>query len=129
MDLVQQFLDADAEDVISELANAGFSHDQAMRFIPDAIYSFIDSLQSSDLTRLLDADGHEQLSSLLISVDVTELAERLAIGSDMACAGLSAIMPRFLRFLQNNDGLGSLVSMLVSGGTGNLTSLARELLH
>ena len=40
-----------------------------------------------------------------------------------------AIMPRFLRFLQNNDGLGSLVSMLVSGGTGNLTSLARELLH
>jgi len=129
MDLVQQYLDADAGNAISELTNAGFSSEQAKRFIPEAISSFIDALQSSDLTRLLNADGREQLSKLLISVDVTGLAERLDIGSDMACAGLSAIMPRFLRFVKDNDGLGSLVSMLANGGTANLANLARELFH
>jgi len=38
-------------------------------------------------------------------------------------------MPRFLRFVKDTDGLGSLVSMLANGGTGNLANLARELLH
>ena len=100
-----------------------------MRFISAAISSFIDALQSSDFSRLLNADGPEQLSSLLISVDVSDLAERLDIGSDMACAGLAAIIPRLLSFIKANDDLGSLVSMLVNGGTGNLANLARELFH
>jgi hypothetical protein len=129
MDLVQQFLDADAGNVISELTNAGFSRAQAKRFIPAAISSFIGALQSSDLSRLLNADGREQLSSLLISVDVSDLAERLDIGSDMACAGLGAIIPRLLIFIKANDDLGSLLSMLVNGGTGNLANLAGELFH
>lgn len=129
MDLVQQFLDADLGHVVSELTNAGFSNDQANRFIPEAITSFIDALHSSDLSSLLNADGRERLSTLLISVDATGLAERLDIGSDMACAGLSTIMPRFLRFVKDTDGLGSLVSMLANGGTGNPANLARELFH
>jgi hypothetical protein len=129
MDIVQQFLEADVGNAVSELTDAGFSRDQAKRFIPEAISSFIDALHSNDLSRLLNADGREQLSTLLISVDVTGLAERLDIGSDMACAGLSAIMPRFLRFVKDNDGLGSLVSMLANGGTANLANLARELFH
>ena len=129
MDLVQQFLDADVGNAVSELTDAGFSSGQAKRFIPEAISSFIDALHSSDLSRLLNTDGQEQLSTLLISVDVTDLAERLDIGSDMACAGLSTIMPRFLRFVKDTDGLGSLVSMLANGGTGNLDNLARELFH
>jgi len=129
MDLVQQFLDADLGHVVSELTNAGFSNDQANRFILEAITSFIDALHSSDLSSLLNADGRERLSTLLISVDATGLAERLDIGSDMACAGLSTIMPRFLRFVKDTDGLGSLVSMLAKGGTGNLANLAGELFH
>jgi len=129
MDLVQQFLEAEVGNAVSELADAGFSRDQAKRFIPEAISSFIDALHSNDLSRLLNADGREQLSTLLTAMDVTELAERLDIAGDMACAGLSTIMPRFLRFVRDTDGLGSLVTMLANGGTGNLTSLARELFH
>jgi len=129
MDLVQQFIDADVGNAISELSRAGFSGDQAERFIPEAISSFIDALQSGDLSSLLNADSGERLSTLLISMDVTDLAERLDIGSDMACAGLGAIMPSFLRFVKGNDGLGSLVSMLANGGTVDLVKLARELLH
>jgi hypothetical protein len=129
MDFVRQFLDADAGNTIRELKNAGFSSDQAKRFMPEAMSSFIDALQSSDLSKLLSADGREQLSTLLISVDVTGLAERLDIGSDMACAGLSVIIPRFLSSIKDNDGLGSLVRMLVNGGTGNLANLAKELFH
>ena len=128
MDLVKQFLDVKGGATISALADAGFSRDQATRFIPEAIRDLVGAVQSQDLQRLLDTDSAQQASQLLRAVDISALAARLGIGKDMAGAGITTMIPQLLGLIKE-QGLGNLVGLLGKGSMGSVANLAKGLFH
>lgn len=128
MDLVKEFLDARGRNVLSALAEAGFNREQANRFIPEAVRELVGVIPTQDLTGLLNEDASQQAPRLLGAVDISAMAARLGIDTDMAGAGVAALIPQFLGLIRDRN-LGSLISMLGKGGMGGVDSLTKGLFH
>ena len=96
---------------------------------PEAMEGLLLGIREQDLTTLLGASSAQQLSSMLTSVDIAGMSERLNLSKDMVTAGMGMIIPRFLEFIGNNENLFDLVATFGKGGAGKLGGITRGILH
>lgn len=110
------------------LAQAGFSHAQARRFIPEAVRELVGASPDQDLVWLLDQEAPQQAARLIAALDISAMAARLGIHPDMAGAGVAALIPEFLGLIKERN-LAHLVSLLGEGGMGSVDNLVKGLFH
>jgi hypothetical protein len=116
MRLAEQFLAANGEAVIELLRRVGLSDDQANRFAPEAIDKLVKGLRGNNPRELVEADSDTQISSLLGWIEVGDMAARLGITGAVTRKGLSALIPRFLGFLDSRQASGSRPGAIEAGG-------------
>jgi len=122
MDIIKQLFEEHGRELTHRLEAAGFSTEQAGKFLPQAASGFEDSVQSTDLGSVissLSTGSGEHFNN-------ENIAQKLAINSEMVSAGISAIAPVILpHIMQKNSALGATLAGLASNGS--LFSSAKKL--
>lgn len=121
MDLLAGILKEHSGDLVSKLTrHAGFTDDQAERFVPEAGGAVLKSLKNggSEVDLESPAATERSIESLLSGIDAEALASKAGISPAQSLGGLKAILPTLLGLISSKAGaLGGLES-LVSGGEG-----------
>lgn len=120
MDLIQSFMNEEGGSIISELTSRGFSAEQASGFLHEVLTTLMQELK---VANLFDTAATGKLTSLRDAVDITALASRTGVDSSDIENGLTAVIPRLMAFLKENQGL----SGPLSDKAGGLTSVFRNL--
>ena len=119
VDIVDEFVRQEGGSALAALAGVGFSLDQATAFMPAAVGSLLDAVTRVNLESLLASDLSTQTVTLLGLVDMEPLSTRFKLDGALGSKGVAALIPRLMGFLQENDGLSALLS-LVSPLDGDL---------
>lgn len=91
--------------LVSGLIGRGFTRDQAERFLPEAGSNVIASLQ--------DETSGSDVSSILGSIDIDNLASNIGIDSSMVSNGLKYIIPGLMDQVDGNA-VGSILGKVKS---------------
>jgi hypothetical protein len=126
MDFLKELISSKGAGLVSELADLGFSAEQAEKFIPEAGGSIVDAMQGLDLSALLGSGAAEQTSSLLGHIDIAGLASRLGLDTGLATGGLEKLIPVAMDFLKDNPAAAGVLGLL-GGKAGGLAGMARGL--
>jgi hypothetical protein len=132
LDFLTEILkDKGAEMVSALTSKAGFSTDQAEKFVPEAGSSAVEVLKSKALS--LDMENLASpgnISAILGGVDVAALARKVGVTADQGSKGLTTMLPMLLGLMGSKaNGMTGMMSMLgVTGGAADkLKSLGGKL--
>lgn len=119
MDLINDIVKEKAGDLIGALTGqAGYSMDEAERFLPEAGSEMTSAFlsRSSDLD-LENLSSQANISKLLGGIDVGGLASRVGVPEKQGSDGLGALLPMVLGFLgQKGGGAAGLLALLGNAG-------------
>lgn len=128
MGLVDELLSAKSSELIRGLTEkAGFSADEATKFIPPAAEQVVDQVKGGglDIGALL---AGQDLSSLISKLDLGALASQVGIDESKVSAGLQTLVPMLLSALQDKAGGASgLLSLLGGDGGGDVAGALGKL--
>lgn len=136
MDFLNDIIKERGGDLIAELTSkAGFSTDQAARFVPAAGSSVMDALtaRASDLD-LGDLTSASALGTITQQMDIGALSQKAGVTADQGAKGLSSILPMLMGLIgEHGKGAGGLLSLLTAsggaaGGLGAIKGLAGKFL-
>ena len=112
MDILKNMLGgSQGADLLSTLTGAGFSAEQAEKFLPAASESVMQAASGMDL-----GGAGDMVNSLLQNIDIQSLADKVGLDPSMVTNGLTALLPQLIEMLKG-DGLSSLLG---GGGLGGL---------
>lgn len=121
MDILKTLLDDHGPALTSELTSkAGFSADQAKKFVPAAAQQALDKIKGGgfDLKSLL---GGGDVSALIGKMDLAGLSKTAGIDAGKAAIGLKAILPMIMKLIQSKGfDANKLTEMLGGGGLGGV---------
>lgn len=126
--IVQELVSRHGAEFVRELtAKAGFSAEQAGKFVPAAGERVASAISGGglDLSKLLGGD----FAALLSRIDVAALAKQVGIDGGKAQSGLAALLPLLLQLVkQDGGGLEGLLKGLGGGaGLGDIGKMAGKL--
>ncbi len=125
MDILNQLMGERGGEMLSALTGAGFSAEQAEKFLPVAGEGIGKALGEADVTALLGASD-DPVAGLLDKIDVSGIAARVGLDASLVETGLRSLLPQVLVALQ---GEGGGVSSLLGGGLGGLLKRGAGLLR
>ena len=106
MDILQSVIgDKTAGVLISGLIGRGFTKEQAENFLPEA--------GSSVISAFKDNGGNSDTGSIIGNIDLTAIASKVGIGSNLVNDGMKYIIPNILSQL-GGDGMGSVLGKIKS---------------
>ena len=121
MDFLNDIIGDRGGELIAELTSkAGFSADQATRFVPAAGSSVMDALTSraSDLD-LDDLASPSAIGTITQQLDIGALSQEAGVTAEQGAKGLSSILPMLMGLIGDHaKGAGGLLSLLNAGGAG-----------
>jgi hypothetical protein len=112
VDIVDEFVRQEGGSALAALEGAGFSADQAAAFMPGAVAALLDAVTRVSPESIMAADLSVQTITLQGFVDVDELAARYKLDRFLGSKGIAALIPRLIGFLQANEGLTALLTLL-----------------
>lgn len=119
MDFLNEILkDKGAEMASALTSKAGFSADQAEKFVPEAGSSAVEALKSKasslDMENLASPGN---ISSILGGIDIGALAGKVGVTADQGSKGLTTMLPMLLGLMGSKaKGMAGMMSMLGLGG-------------
>ncbi len=105
MDILQSILGDKAGEMISGLVGKGFSQEQAEKFLPEAGSSIVSAFENSG--------GNSDADSILGNIDLSAIASKLGIDSNLVDQGMKFILPTILGQL-GGSGAGGLLGKIKS---------------
>lgn len=131
MDFLAGILKEHSGDLVSKLTeHAGFTEDQAERFVPEAGEAVLASLKDggSEVDLESPATSERSIESLLGGIDADALASKVGIPSEQSIGGLKAILPMLLSLISSKAGaLGGLTSLMGGGERGAASGMMGKL--
>ncbi|NNF26662.1 MAG: hypothetical protein HKN73_05555 [Gemmatimonadetes bacterium] len=131
MDFLNAILKEKGAEMVSALTSrAGFSADQAEKFVPEAGSAAVEVLKSNasslDMANLASPGN---ISEILGGVDVAALAGRVGITVDQGSKGLTTMLPMLLGLMGSKaEGMTGMMSMLgLAGGAGGASDRLKAL--
>lgn len=119
MDFLNDIIRDRGADLIAELTSkAGFSTDQAERFVPAAGSSVMDMVASrtSDLD-LTDLASASSVRTIMEHLDVGALSRTAGVTAEQGAKGLTSLLPMLMSLIGDHaKDAGGLLSMLGAGG-------------
>lgn len=122
MDFLKDIIRDRGSDLVGELTSkAGFTKDQAERFVPAAGSSVADTLvhkaSELDLGNLASAAS---VGAIMKHLDVGALSQKAGVTAEQGTKGLSAFLPMLLRLIGDRaEGLGGVAALLGAGAAGD----------
>lgn len=127
MNFISDIIKERSGDLIGQLTSkAGFSREQAERFVPAAGSSVADTLAKKalelDLTNLASASS---IGAIAKHVDVRALSQKAGVTAEQGAKGLSSLLPMLMGLIGDRaKDAGGLLSLLGGGASGgNLGAL------
>jgi len=122
VDFLQGILKDKAGDLMGELTGkAGFSADQAEKFMPEAGSAVMDAMKSQasnlDLENL-SAPGNVQ--ALTEGIDTGALASKAGLSPEQSAGGIKAMLPMLLGFIGAKSGGASGLMGMLTGTPGGM---------
>jgi hypothetical protein len=95
------------DSALSELLlGAGFSADEALRFLPEASSGILDAFKHKDIEQIISAFGAKDPSQILNAVNMNTIAMKVDMSTEQVKAGLEKIAPVITQaFKHNSDGM------------------------
>lgn len=95
------------DSALSELlTGAGYTGDEALRFLPVASSAILDAFKHKDIEQILSAFGSREPTEFLNAVNMNAIAMKVDINADKVKSGLEAIAPVLTQaFKHNSDGM------------------------
>lgn len=128
MDFLNDIIRDRGGDLVGQLTSkAGFSKEQAERFVPAAGSSVADTLakKASELD-LNNLASPSSIGAIMKHVDVGALSQKAGVTAEQGAKGLSSLLPMLLGLIGDRaKGAGGLLSLLGGAGAagGNLGAL------
>ena len=131
MDLLENILKERSGDLLGALTGgAGFSADQAEKFLPEAGSGIGRALLSkaTDLD-VSDLASKANIGSIMSGLDVAGLAKAAGVSADQGTRGLNVLLPMILGFIGDRaQGAGGLSGLLgAAGGLGDALGAVKGL--
>lgn len=128
MDIFKTLLAEKSGTLVNELtAKAGFSTEQAEKFVPEAGTAVVDSLksQAGSLSET-DLAGPEGMKAVLGGIDIEALSGKAGIPSALGAQGLTSMLPTLMGMLSSKaGGLGGLLGMMGGAEGGAAATLGK----
>ena len=106
MNFIEEFFTRNSGVLVDRLQAAGYTFEQASRFLPEASSEVLRSFRYKDVDAIIKALSMEKPNELLGSVDVDRLAEKLGMNASQAKQGFELIAPIMAKaFLVNRRGI------------------------
>lgn len=129
MGIIDELISSGGTELLASLTEkAGFTPQEAQRFLPVATEQVVEEVQGGglDLGSLLGGDG---VGSLISKLDIGSLASQTGLDTAQASTGLQSLVPVLLSLLQSKaggaDGILSMLGGSQKGGAmGALGKLA-----
>ncbi len=109
------------------LQGAGFSVEQAGKFLPEAASGILESTKESGITQLSAGFASGDPAKPLSDINVDAIADKLGMDADQVSSGLLAIMPVLSSVMSDkSEGILDAVSSLAGGSTEDLINAAKK---
>lgn len=109
------------------LQAAGFSVEQADKFLPEAASGILESTNESGITQLIAGFASGGPAKLLSEINVDAIADKLGTDADQVSSGLVAIMPVLSSVMSDkSEGILEAVSYLAGGSPEDLINSAKQ---
>ncbi len=126
MSFSDQFFDNHRGDLLEKLEQTGFSADQAKNFLGETASSLTASTQGISIADMLSGLMGDPVQQLR-SINMDDIAQRLAVSPDQVQTGIDAIAPIFSqKFSQKSKGLVGSIGTLAGGSVGGIFDSARK---
>ena len=128
MNFIEEFFTRNSGVLADRLQAAGYTFEQARRFLPEASSEVLRSFRYQDIEAIINALDMEEPNKLLGAVDVDRLAEKLGMNASQAKQGFEIIAPIMAKaFLVNRRGIvGAAASIAVDTGTETAETSGRS---
>lgn len=116
MDLISKCFQENDGAFLEQLKAAGFSTDQARRFLPASESYFLDFTQDKGVEQITQQLVSDSPAQFLNSVNADAIAKKLGMDSDLVKKGLAAIVPLLAQtFSRKSEGLIGAVTSIAPG--------------
>ena len=125
---IKECIEENASTFTRSLQGAGFSPEQASKFLPEAASGILDSTKDSGITQLIAGFASGGPSKLLSLVNADAIADKLGMDANQVSSGLVAMIPVLSQLITDKgDGILGKVSSLSGDSSGDLINSAKNL--
>lgn len=113
---------------MEKLKEIGFTPDQASQFLPLAATEISESVNNSGATKIISDLMSDGPSSMIASLNIESLAQKLGMNSDQVGSGMNAIAPALTEIMTNNsEGLVNAAASMAWGSSEGLINSTKKL--
>jgi len=106
MNFVTEFFDIYASDLTERLQGAGFTAEQAGRFLPEAASGILKSFHHKEIESIIATMNIDNPARLVDAVNISSIAEKIGINSFLVKTGVEVIAPVMAEaFSKSGDGI------------------------
>ena len=127
MNFIQEFFTENSGVLTERLESAGFTTEQAGKFLPEAAAGILKSFQHKELEHIIAAFGMEDPDRLVSAINVNAIAQNVDMNAYQIKSGFKAIMPDLaMAFTQSSGGIVGAAASIAWGSTGYVLNSAKK---
>lgn len=127
MNFIQKFFGVNDSVLTKRLEQAGFSAEQARKFLPEASSGILKAFKHKEIDQIIAALETEEPEKLLNAVNVNAMAQNIGINYDQVTSGFEAISPLMAKaFKKHSGGIVGAAASIAWGNTGDFLNLKQS---